>query len=100
VAGIGLVVGDAPKWQLAHDPFTPDGEGAGSAHVRVAIAAAGVDLAVTNPVTAAVATRARDGHGLIGIRERATLLGGDDDVARANGTFRVHARLPYRGRRA
>jgi signal transduction histidine kinase len=74
--------------------------GAGSAQVRVAFAAAGVDLTVTNPVTAAVATRARDGHGLIGMRERASLLGGDVDVARANGTFRVQARLPYRGRGA
>jgi signal transduction histidine kinase len=51
-------------------------------------------------VTAVVAPRARDGHGLIGMRERASLLGGDVDVARANGSFRVHARLPYRGPRA
>jgi signal transduction histidine kinase len=74
--------------------------GTGTAHVRVAFAAAGVDLTVTNPMTAAVATRARDGHGLIGMGERASLLGGDVDVARANGTFRVHARLPYQGRSA
>jgi signal transduction histidine kinase len=31
------------------------------------------------------------------MRERATLLGGDLDATRANGAFRVHARLPYRG---
>jgi len=74
--------------------------GTGTAHVRVAFAAAGVDLTVTNPMTAAVATRARVGHGLIGMGERASLLGGDVDVARANGTFRVHARLPYQGRSA
>jgi signal transduction histidine kinase len=74
--------------------------GAGSAHVRVAFDAAGVDLIVTNAVTAVVAPRGRDGHGLIGMRERASLLGGDVDVARANGSFRVHARLPYRGPRA
>jgi hypothetical protein len=31
------------------------------------------------------------------MRERATLLGGDLDAAGVNGTFRVHARVPYRG---
>jgi two-component system sensor histidine kinase DesK len=40
-----------------------------------------------------------DGHGLIGMRERATLLGGDLDAARANGAFRLHARIPNGGQR-
>jgi signal transduction histidine kinase len=42
---------------------------------------------------------ANGGHGLIGMRERATLLGGSFDADRNNGTFRVRAMLPYRGRR-
>ena len=29
------------------------------------------------------------------MRERAALLGGTLDVSAANGTFRIHARLPY-----
>jgi hypothetical protein len=32
--------------------------------------------------------------------ERATLLGGNLQAERANGTFRVHARIPYGGHRA
>ena len=31
------------------------------------------------------------------MRERAALLGGTLDVSAANGTFRIHARLPYGG---
>jgi signal transduction histidine kinase len=31
------------------------------------------------------------------MRERAILLGGTFDAARDNSTFRVSARLPYRG---
>jgi signal transduction histidine kinase len=32
------------------------------------------------------------------MRERATLLGGSLDVEHVDGTFRVHARIPYGGR--
>jgi len=71
--------------------------GAGSAHIQVAFGDTAVELTVTNPVAARGAARSRGGHGLIGMRERATLLGGDLDATRANGAFRVHARLPYRG---
>jgi signal transduction histidine kinase len=39
------------------------------------------------------------GHGLIGMRERATLLGGDLDAEAANGAFRLRARIPYGGQR-
>ncbi len=71
--------------------------GAGSAHIQVAFGDTAVELTVINPVGARGVPRSRGGHGLIGMRERATLLGGDLDATRANGAFRVHARLPYRG---
>jgi signal transduction histidine kinase len=74
--------------------------GAGSASVVLAFRDAAVELMVTNPVRALDAPRSRDGHGLVGMRERATLVGGELDAARANGAFRVHARIPYRGARA
>ena len=45
------------------------------------------------------AAAAGGGHGLIGMRERATLLGGSLDAERANGAFRVRARIPYGGHR-
>lgn len=37
-----------------------------------------------------------DGHGLIGMRERMAMYGGELSAApRAEGGFRVHARLPF-----
>jgi signal transduction histidine kinase len=71
--------------------------GTGSAHIQLAFDDAAVSLTVTNPAATPSAPRGHGGHGLIGMRERATLLGGDLDATRANGAFRVHARIPYRG---
>jgi signal transduction histidine kinase len=72
--------------------------GTGSAHIELAFGETAVEVTVTNPVSARGAPRSRDGHGLIGMRERAILVGGDLDAAGVNGTFRIHARVPYRGR--
>jgi signal transduction histidine kinase len=69
--------------------------GDGSAHIELEFAGTAVELTVTNPVPALGVPRSSGGHGLIGMRERATLLGGDLHAAAANGTFRVHARIPY-----
>jgi hypothetical protein len=41
------------------------------------------------------ALTANGGHGLIGMRQRATLLGGSLNAERANGEFRVRAHLPF-----
>jgi signal transduction histidine kinase len=78
--------------------------GAGGATVTVAFGADGLEIDVTNSVTAGGGTAGVDGghrtgggHGLIGMRERATLLGGTLVAGRANGAFRVAARLPYGG---
>ena len=69
--------------------------GAGSARIELAYCDAGVELSITNPVLDDGRLRSGGGHGLIGMRERATLLGGSLDVARANGAFRIRARIPY-----
>jgi signal transduction histidine kinase len=74
--------------------------GTGSARIELAFGEAAVELAVTNPVPAGGTPRSGGGHGLIGMRERATMLGGSLDLARANGTFRLLARIPYGGHRA
>jgi signal transduction histidine kinase len=74
--------------------------GAGSARIELAFGDAALELSVTNPVPARAASRSGGGHGLVGMRERAALLGGHLDAERANGTFRVNARIPYRGHRA
>ena len=75
--------------------------GTGSARIEVAFDDAAVEVTVTNPVHPRSEPRPHGGgHGLVGMRERATLLGGDLAAERTNGTFRVHARIPYDGPRA
>jgi signal transduction histidine kinase len=69
--------------------------GTGRAYVDLAFAGDGLELTVSNPVRPGSQTRKPGGHGLIGMRERAALLGGTLDADRLDGTFRVRARLPY-----
>ncbi len=73
--------------------------GTGAAQVELAFGEAALRLTVTNPVPAAgrEGTSGGGGHGLIGMSERASLLGGSLDAGRANGTFRLRADLPYGG---
>jgi len=52
-----------------------------------------VDLTVHNPVGAAVAATG-GGHGLIGMRERAQLVGGTLDAGAGDGRFTVRAMIP------
>jgi len=66
--------------------------GRGSARVGIAFGTTALDLTVDNPV-APDRTR-RDGHGLIGMRERATLLGGTLKAGAREGRFEVRACLP------
>jgi signal transduction histidine kinase len=70
--------------------------GRGSAEVDVAFGDRAVELTVTNPARPGPAA-ASGGHGLVGMRERAALLGGTLEAEPANGVFRVRARLPYDG---
>lgn len=71
--------------------------GGGCARIELAFSDAAVELTVTNPVLDRGAKRTGGGHGLIGMRERATLLGGIFDAGRSDGTFRLRARIPYGG---
>lgn len=73
--------------------------GTGSARVALAFGDLAIELTITNPIPAGGAPRSGGGHGLIGMRERATLLGGSLEAGRVNGGFRVHARIPYKGHR-
>lgn len=70
--------------------------GDGGADLRVQFADDAVEISVTNPA-ATVRPPDRGGHGIVGMRERATLLGGTLDVDRHNGSFHVRARLPHSG---
>jgi signal transduction histidine kinase len=70
--------------------------GTGRAEVGVTYATRCLELAISNPVSAAVDGEAtQSGHGILGMRERAALLGGTVEATRTNGRFQVHARLPY-----
>ena len=69
--------------------------GTGAARVQLAFGNAELELTISNAALRDGAPRSNGGHGLIGMRERATLLGGSLDVERANGSFCVRARLPY-----
>jgi signal transduction histidine kinase len=73
--------------------------GVGSAQIRLAFGDTGVEVGVTNPVPTGSSPRSGGGHGLVGMRERATLLGGNLEADRANGEFRLSAHIPYGGQR-
>jgi signal transduction histidine kinase len=66
--------------------------GDGRAEVAVTYGEDSLALTVSN---AARNARVENGHGIVGMRERAALLGGTLDVSASNGTFRIHAQLPY-----
>jgi signal transduction histidine kinase len=68
--------------------------GRGTAEVELSFGPSALKLTVTNPA-AANGSAAAGGHGLVGMRERATLLGGSLEASASDGRFRVWARLPY-----
>jgi signal transduction histidine kinase len=74
--------------------------GTGQARVELVFGEAALELRISNAAPGGGAPRSNGGHGLIGMRERASLLGGRLDVESANGVFRVRALLPYGGPRA
>jgi signal transduction histidine kinase len=69
--------------------------GNGPARILVDFNDRGLDLMITNPVIANGERPANGGHGLVGMRERATLLGGELQAERVAGEFRVQAAIPY-----
>ena len=71
--------------------------GTGAARVELAFRKPALELTVSNAAPGESAPRSNGGHGLIGMRERATLVGGSLDAEGTNGVFRVRAHLPYGG---
>jgi signal transduction histidine kinase len=69
--------------------------GAGPARVKLAFGETELELTISNAAPARSAPRPNGGHGLIGMRERATLLGGTLDAGASDGRFQVRAHLPY-----
>jgi signal transduction histidine kinase len=70
--------------------------GDGSAQVELAYRPDALEVSVGNPLPRERANHASGGgHGVIGMRERAALLGGSLEVGPHNGRFQLHARLPF-----
>jgi signal transduction histidine kinase len=67
--------------------------GVGDADVRVRYGERELELTVRNPVSPRP-PHPNGGHGLVGMRERAELLGGSLAAGASRGTFTVHAVLP------
>jgi signal transduction histidine kinase len=68
--------------------------GRGRADVALTFAQDALEIAITNPV--APDTRSDgSGHGIVGMHERAALVGGRLEAGRSDGFFRVRAQLPY-----
>jgi signal transduction histidine kinase len=77
--------------------------GRGRVEVTVWFGPDAVEITVTNPIAPAAghgggqSDRHAGGHGIVGMRERAAILGGTLDLAARDGMFRLHARLPRAG---
>src|SRR5581483_6605381 len=71
--------------------------GDGTADVAIAYTDRQLELDIGNPLSPnnPVGRANQAGHGILGMRERATLLAGSLETSIADGRFRVHARLPY-----
>lgn len=70
--------------------------GTGPAEVEVTYAEGQLELSISNRVfSTANGQPAVGGHGILGMRERAALLGGSLETGASGERFRVRARLPY-----
>ncbi|MCP9488070.1 MAG: hypothetical protein MSC30_19700 [Gaiellaceae bacterium MAG52_C11] len=69
--------------------------GGGKAVAEIDYGRDALELTVTNPATGEGLSQ--DGHGIVGMRERTTLLGGTLEAGASGGNFRVRASLPYGG---
>jgi signal transduction histidine kinase len=70
--------------------------GEGSVEVQIAYRDRQLELTVSNPLgSSANGVLHAGGHGILGMRERAALLGGSLQAGPADARFQVHALLPY-----
>mgnify|MGYP001200968957 CR=1 FL=1 len=88
---------DLAAYRIVQESLTNAGRhGAGSAVLLLEYRDDAVVIDVTNPLTAGRTVGSPDGgHGLVGMRERVSALGGRlEAAARPDGRFVVHAELP------
>jgi signal transduction histidine kinase len=93
--GLGAAV-DLAAYRIVQEALTNAARhGDGSADVVLRFGAEQLDITVINRVEHGETPAAGGGHGVVGMRERATLLGGRLEAGAENGVFRVRAVLPY-----
>jgi signal transduction histidine kinase len=68
--------------------------GDGEADVDITFGPSSLELSVTNPIPPS-RVPGEAGHGIVGMRERAALIGGSLQAGATDGVFRVRALLPY-----
>jgi len=102
-AGIARPLGvaaDQAAFRILQEALTNAARhGTGNALVELGYRDEAFEVIVTNPLLPGALVRTNGGHGLVGMRERATLLGGVLDAEESADAFRVRAQLPYGGRR-
>jgi signal transduction histidine kinase len=103
VAGTGrsLAPGvDRAAYRILQEALTNAARhGRGSAEVEVEFGSTALQLTVTNSARNGALVADGGGHGIVGMRERASLLGGTLVAGATDGVFRVRAHLPYAGGR-
>jgi signal transduction histidine kinase len=87
---------DRAAYRIVQEALTnADRHGAGETSLAVAFRERELELTVVNRAPGATAPRAGGGHGLVGMRERVTMLGGSMSAEHRGEEFLVHALLPY-----
>lgn len=90
------VAADQAAYRILQEALTNAARhGAGTVKVRLTFEDHGLGLTVANPVSETIGPPSRTGHGLVGMRERVSLMGGRLDAAAVDGVFRVQAVIPY-----
>lgn len=101
MSGDPAVVPDAVQlsaYRIVQEALSNVARHAGGAATTVDVAVGGeLTVQVVNERPARPARRSDEGHGLVGLRERATLLGGTFEVDQPDGGWRVRATLPIHG---
>jgi signal transduction histidine kinase len=87
---------DGAAYRIAQEALTNAARhGTGTAEIVVDRGSQRLELTVSNPIRPDGDAPAGGGRGILGMRERAALLGGTLEAAREGGRFRVRAVLPY-----
>jgi signal transduction histidine kinase len=89
---------DSAAYRIVQESLTNAARhGSGSAEVSIQFGERALEVTVTNPLPAETPREetGAGGQGLIGMRERAQLLGGRLSAGAVDGVWRVRAELPY-----